>query len=173
MTASPDPAPARSDHLDDHVEDAPYARALGERLRRVRGQQGRSLHDVEASSGGELKASVVGAYERGERALSIGRLQTIADFYRVPITELLPTTGRQRSAHGADADVVIDLAALERQRERRPALARYVASIQAKRGDHNGRVLTVRASDLETLSAVIGATASELRLALEEAGIVR
>jgi hypothetical protein len=37
------------------------ARMLGERLRWVRTQQSRSLQDVESLSGGELKASVLGA----------------------------------------------------------------------------------------------------------------
>jgi transcriptional regulator with XRE-family HTH domain len=171
VTVSSDPAPTGVP--EPHADDAPYAPALGERLRRVRVQQGRSLHDVETSSGGQLKASVVGAYERGERALSIGRLQTIADFYRVPITELLPTTAPRRAPGSVDPDVVIDLAALERERELRPTLARYVASIQAKRGDHNGRVLTVRTADLDTLAAVLGVTVGELRRSLEEAGILR
>ena len=36
---------------------------IGERLRAIRRQQGLSLHDVEARSGQEFKASVLGAYE--------------------------------------------------------------------------------------------------------------
>jgi transcriptional regulator with XRE-family HTH domain len=171
VTVSSDPAATGARGAP--VAAAPYAPALGERLRRVRVQQGRSLHDVETSSGGQLKASVLGAYERGERALSIGRLQAIADFYRVPITELLPTSGPRRVPGAAEQDAVIDLVALERERELRPALVRLVGSIQAKRGDHNGRVLTVRSGDLETLAAVLGSSVGELRRSLEEAGILR
>jgi hypothetical protein len=47
------------------ADDSRYARQLGDRLRRVRQQQGLSLHEVEARSEGELKASVVGRLRAG------------------------------------------------------------------------------------------------------------
>jgi transcriptional regulator with XRE-family HTH domain len=50
-----------------------YAERVGERLRNVRRQQRLSLQAVEASSDHEFKASVLGAYERGERAISVPR----------------------------------------------------------------------------------------------------
>jgi transcriptional regulator with XRE-family HTH domain len=53
-------------------------RHVGERLRSIRRQKGLSLHDVEARSGHEFKASVLGAYERGERAISVPRLIRLA-----------------------------------------------------------------------------------------------
>src|SRR6516164_10935915 len=67
-----------------------YARRVGERLRNVRKQQHLSLQAVEASSTQEFKASVLGAYERGERAISVPRLQRLARFYNVPVDQLLP-----------------------------------------------------------------------------------
>lgn len=151
------------------------ARALGERLRWVRLQQDQSLQDVEAASDGEFKASVLGAYERGERAVSISRLRALAAFYGVPVAELLPLPADPSpSSDGeASAQLVIDLAALERSREEEPALARYVRAIQARRGDWGGRVLTVRSDDLETLAAVADATPAELRARLQAIGIVR
>jgi transcriptional regulator with XRE-family HTH domain len=63
---------------------------IGDRLRAIRRQQGLSLHDVEARSGQEFKASVLGAYERGERALSVTRLLRLAELYDVPPDQLLP-----------------------------------------------------------------------------------
>ena len=51
---------------------------VGERLRAIRRQKGLSLHDVEARSTLEFKASVLGAYERGERAISVPRLLRLA-----------------------------------------------------------------------------------------------
>src|SRR5437763_15336960 len=65
-------------------------RYVGERLRTIRRQKGLSLHDVEAASKQEFKASVLGAYERGERAISVPRLQRLARFYKVPVDQLLP-----------------------------------------------------------------------------------
>jgi len=151
-----------------------YARVLGERLRRVRQQQGLSLHDVERDSGGDLKASVVGAYERGERAVSMTRLHRMADFYRVPVAELLPNPGTAPVATAREGpDLVLDLVALERRGSDEPALRRYVETIQARRGDYNGRVLTMRSSDLDLLAAVLDAQPDELRGRLTAAGIVR
>jgi transcriptional regulator with XRE-family HTH domain len=49
-----------------------YAQNVGERLRNIRLQKGLSLHDVELASSKEFKASVLGAYERGERSISRG-----------------------------------------------------------------------------------------------------
>src|SRR3982751_6165774 len=68
----------------------PYAKALGQRLRAIRMQQGLSLHGVEEKSQGRWKAVVVGSYERGDRAVTVQRLAELADFYGVPINELLP-----------------------------------------------------------------------------------
>src|ERR1700732_540337 len=81
---------------------AAYARAVGSRLRAVRKQMRLSLQAVEAMSDEEFKASVLGAYERGERAISVPRLQRLARFYNVPVDHLLPGN----VAPGAD---VIDL----------------------------------------------------------------
>ncbi|WP_130650290.1 transcriptional regulator [Egicoccus halophilus] len=154
--------------------DDPYAVALGERLRRVRQQQHLSLHDVEARSNGDLKASVLGAYERGERAVSITRLHAMAQFFRVPVAELLPEPVSERRPGVVESEhVVLDLVALERQREREALLARYVDSIKSRRGDYNGQVLTVRAADLDTLAAVMDTTPVALRSRLSTAGIVR
>src|SRR5437660_10688781 len=67
-----------------------YAQAVGERLRNVRFQKTLSLHDVEVTSRDEFKASVLGAYERGARSISVPRLQRLARFYGVPVDQRLP-----------------------------------------------------------------------------------
>lgn len=155
-----------------------YAVELGDRLRNVRQQQSLSLHDVEDASDGELKASVVGAYERGERAVSVSRLRALADFYRVPVSTLLPTSSGEstRSARRSGERLVIDLTALEYDtidREEREVIERYVGAIQAQRGDYNGRVLTVRASDVRALAAVLDRDVPEFREHLTAVGVAR
>ena len=70
-----------------------YELRVGERLRAVRKQKRLSLQAVEAESGHEFKASVLGAYERGERTISVPRLQKLAKFYNVPVDQLLPKDG--------------------------------------------------------------------------------
>lgn len=157
-------------------DDTRHAVWLGERLRQVRQQQGISLQGVEALSDGDLKASVVGAYERGERTISITRLERLAGFYRVSVGELLQgSPSRPDPADEAPEEdrVVIDLVALEEQSEQVPILRRYVASIRSRRGDYNGRVLTVRGSDLETVAAVMDTAPQRLRAQLSEAGLLR
>src|ERR1700761_4753967 len=67
-----------------------YAARVGDRLRVVRKQKRMSLQAVESASQHEFKASVLGAYERGERAISVPRLQRLARFYNVPVDQLLP-----------------------------------------------------------------------------------
>ncbi len=67
-----------------------YAHALGARLRSIRAQQGLSLHGVEEKSEGRWKAVVVGSYERGDRAVTVAKLAELAEFYGVPVAELLP-----------------------------------------------------------------------------------
>ena len=75
-----------------------YNETVGRRLRSIRKQKGLSLQDVEAESAQEFKASVLGAYERGERSLSLPRMQRLAAFYGVPVDQLLPDAGRSNTA---------------------------------------------------------------------------
>ncbi|MEY2634752.1 MAG: hypothetical protein RIS75_692 [Actinomycetota bacterium] len=129
-----------------------YGLSLGARLRAIRQQQGLSLHAVEDKSQGRWKAVVVGSYERGDRAITVSKLSELAHFYAVPISQLLPDAQGRRAASSHASKVVIDLEAISRvPAEAVGPLARFVAAIQAKRGDYNGRVLTIRSDDLETL----------------------
>ena len=82
------PAADASEEGGRHMGD--YAKALGSKLRAIRQQQGLSLHGVEQKSGGRWKAVVVGSYERGDRAVTVQKLAELADFYGVPVAELLP-----------------------------------------------------------------------------------
>lgn len=153
-----------------------YAARVGERLRSIRLQKGLSLHDVEEASAKEFKASVLGAYERGERSISVPRLQRLAQFYGVPVDRLLPRPeadvitledGRQ-SAGG----ICIDLQKLQQvDAPESPVLGRYVNMIQMARGDFNGRILTVRQDDVRTLAAVFETSPEGLAVRLDEIGI--
>ena len=73
------------------TDDADRLRPQGRRAPARHPRQKRlSLQEVEAASDQEFKASVLGAYERGERAISVPRLQRLARFYSVPVDQLLP-----------------------------------------------------------------------------------
>ena len=131
-----------------------YARALGARLRAIRTQQGLSLHGVEEKSQGRWKAVVVGSYERGDRAVTVQRLSELADFYGVPVAELLPE-GASIVPIEASPRIVIDLEKLNQvPRDQAAPLARYAQTIQAQRGDYNGRVLSIRHEDLRSLAVI-------------------
>jgi len=71
-------------------EMLPDAKAVGARLRAVRTRMGLSLHGVEERSRGRWKAVAVGAYERGDRPVTVQKLAELAEFYSVPMSELLP-----------------------------------------------------------------------------------
>ncbi|HZJ47431.1 MAG TPA: helix-turn-helix domain-containing protein [Acidimicrobiia bacterium] len=134
-----------------------YNDRVGERLRSIRRQRGFSLQDVQRVSEGEFKAAVLGAYERGERSLSVPRLHRLAEYYGVPVVQLLPP---EPAAVTADVDgdkVTIDLTRVDRlDGPTGEILERFLASIQVERQDFNGKVLTVRSDDLRLLSRLIG-----------------
>jgi transcriptional regulator with XRE-family HTH domain len=140
-----------------------YAKALGARLRAIRTQQGLSLHGVEDKSQGRWKAVVVGSYERGDRAVTVQRLSELADFYGVPVSELLPEGAAIASAAEPAPRLVIDLEQLSAVPQQQSApLARYAATIQSQRGDYNGRILSIRQEDLRSLAVIYDASPSEL-----------
>ena len=135
-----------------------YAKALGTRLRAIRTQQGLSLHGVEDKSQGRWKAVVVGSYERGDRAVTVQRLSELAEFYGVPVNELLPE-GSGSAAVEPSARLVIDLEQLSSvPADQAAPLARYAATIQSQRGDYNGRVLSIRHEDLRSLAVIYDAS---------------
>jgi len=144
-----------------------YGRRVGERLRSIRRQKRLSLQDVEAASDQEFKASVLGAYERGERAISVPRLQRLARFYAVPVDQLLPreegevdtTIDLTDRRIDANASVTIDLNRLHQlSGAESDMLARYVEMIQVQRQDFNGRVLTIRRDDLQAIACILGSS---------------
>jgi transcriptional regulator with XRE-family HTH domain len=152
-----------------------YTKALGERLRRIRMQKGMSLQDVQEASGGKWKAAVIGAYERGDRNVTVARLSELSDFYGVPVGEILPEDGVPAPPARAEARprVTLDLEGLERvPRPERDAVARFASAIQVQRGDFNGRVLTVRADDLMALGLLYELPVDELNARLTEWGLL-
>ncbi len=148
-----------------------YAKTLGARLRAIRQQQGLSLQGVEEKSNGRWKAVVVGSYERGDRAVTVNRLAELAEFYRVPVSELLP--GGSPVQYEPASKIVLDLEKLyDRADDSLAHVAKYARAIQHQRGDYNGRVLSIRADDMQALAIVYDTTPSELVKQLEEAGVL-
>jgi transcriptional regulator with XRE-family HTH domain len=125
-----------------------FSMSLGLRLRSARRQRGWSLGELESYTGGEFKASVVGAYERGERALSVQRLVRLAEVYAVSAAELLPMTTSDR---GLLIDV--DMAAEAKDGD---LIDRYLAAIHFLRRE--GRPDEVRDSDKAVIASLLDAS---------------
>jgi transcriptional regulator with XRE-family HTH domain len=167
-----------------------YIRAVGARLRVVRNQLGLSLQAVEATSNQEFKASVLGAYERGERAVSVSRLQRLAKLYGISVDQLLPhETDATRWWMSKDADatgapppgrpaaqpwqnsdtVTIDLTRLrDVSGPERDLIRRFVSMIQVQRQDFNGQLITIRSSDVRAIACLFGMTPDAMGRRLDE-----
>lgn len=126
---------------------------VGERLRDARKRRGWSLLDTEAASEGEFKASVLGAYERGERNVSAARLWRLAQLYEVHVASLLP--GAERNGDEDEAVLVDADAAASVTPEQGELIERYLSAIQVMRKDTSGSTMTVRKSDLRVLNALL------------------
>lgn len=121
-----------------------FSASLGQRLRVARRQRGWSLGEVESNTKGEFKASVVGAYERGERAISVQRFVRMAEFYGFAPADLLPVL--------SDINITVDLDAIASDEGDRLA-ERYLNAIKMLRKDP--RDPGVRQSDLAALVAIM------------------
>ena len=149
-----------------------YSGRVGERLRAIRRQKRISLQEVEAASGQEFKASVLGAYERGDT---------------VPVDQLLPPDAgpsfgvesaeevidlTDSSPRRASSPITIDLTQLESLvGPEADMLNRYLTMVQVLRQDFNGRVLTVRNSDLQALAAILGTSVEGASPRLDSLGL--
>jgi transcriptional regulator with XRE-family HTH domain len=125
-----------------------FSASLGLRLRAARRQRGWSLGELESYTGGEFKASVVGAYERGERALSVQRLVRLAEIYAVPPSDLLPLGSQERG-------VLIDLEMAAEAKDG-DLIDRYLAAIHFLRRE--GRPDEVRDSDKAVIASLLDST---------------
>ncbi|HMR94610.1 MAG TPA: transcriptional regulator [Microthrixaceae bacterium] len=162
-------------HDDIALDDGGYARVVGERLREIRKQKKLSLQEVEKVSELEFKASVLGAYERGERAISVPRLHRLARFYKVPVDQLLPGGDDPEDPARAEVDASgarIDLTRLEDiAGAEAEMLSRYLRMIQVQRQDFNGRVLTIRRDDMRAIACILGVTQESADQRLDELGL--
>ena len=159
---------------DDLIDGENYSLRVGERLRLVRRQKRMSLQEVEAESSYEFKASVLGAYERGERAISVPRLSRLAHFYEVPVGQLLPLGDgiNEDSSSVLDRQVTINLDRLARVPGAEAAvLGRFLTMIQGQRQEFNGSSLTIRRDDLRTIACILDTALNEVADRLDELGV--
>lgn len=123
-----------------------------DRLRTIRKSKGWSLQDVERNSNGKWKAVVIGSYERSDRAISLKKAIALMQFYQVPVTELFPELSPQTMSRS----IALDLNGLSNNTDQGgQVINRFAKSICNRRKDWNGKVLTIRANDLQFLALLL------------------
>src|SRR5205807_8018411 len=151
-----------------------YSRKVGARLRSLRKQRGLTLQQVEVLSNKRLKGSLLAAYERGDRNITVTRLHQIATLYSDPVNQSLPEEIEGVGEPALPPKLAIDLSQLQGLPERQGSiLARHVARLQQQRQDFNTQVVTFRSDDLEQLAAAYKTTPEMLRRSLNEWGVFR
>ena len=134
---------------------------IGSRIRLARKRRGWTIADM--AEAGNIKAVVIGSYERGSRNMPISRLGELAAILDVDVMFLL---GQAPVQTKTAASPVIDLRAISRATFEKvdwlALLVTYCAGIAKNRGDWNGEVLSIRNTDLLNLSYAIGISQDEL-----------
>ncbi|MEI7971293.1 MAG: transcriptional regulator [Actinomycetota bacterium] len=158
---------------NESLDELSYARLVGERLRQIRQQKKLSLSEVESATIQEFKASVMGAYERGERMISVPRLERLAHFYGVTVDQLLPRDkqreGDTQTHSAAPTKLRIDVVKLSlRDAKEFKMLERLLRMIQVQRQDFNGKVITVRAHDTRAIAVILDVAVDDVGAKLAE-----
>ena len=144
----------------------PTTTTICARIRKQRKARSLTLQDIERLSNGQIKAVVMGSYERGSRAISLARTIEIANLFAIPLSELIeePTTISSRN----DEFLIFDLRRLREisNKNQSDAICKinaFLGAICARRRDWNGEVLTLRSADLDTLTLLLSMTTSEFK----------
>ncbi len=181
----PDRQPRAADPAIAAAERS-YAEQLGQRLRWVRQQRKLSLRTVARMSGEEFRISVLGAYERGHRMISVTRLQRLADLYGVSVDHLLPESSGPQAADTSapessselerraddgteNSRVTLDLRRLAGlDPTARDLLARYLGLIQLERQDEAGFLISIRPEDMRAIACLLETTSGKAKARLKD-----
>ena len=128
-------------------------------IKSIRKSKNLTLREVEIHSEGIWKAVVVGSYERCDRALSIKKAISLANFYQVPLDQLLGLAPELISK--PDGRITLDIRRtlqLKVPSTEIGILQNFLTLLCAKRRDWNGEVLSIRNSDLTTLALLLNRT---------------
>lgn len=162
-----------------------FAEQLGQRLRAVRQQRQLSLRTVARMSCEEFRISVLGAYERGHRMISVARLRRLADLYGVSVDQLLPQSDlmddagengeepaerdRREEDRSGDSRVTLDLRRLTGLAPpARDLLARYLGMIQLERKDEAGFMISIRPEDMRAIACLLETTSAKAKGRLKD-----
>ena len=141
-------------------------RVIGGVLRGMRTKRGLTLRETATRSAGTFKPSVLAAYERGERSISLERFHALASLYEVPPERLLAEVVRSLEERPPD---VVDVNTMRRQDGPvAETVSQFIGRVMRLRGVRTDTV-TLRTGDLQVLSASLGMTERDLRTAVDGA----
>ena len=143
----------------------PTPESVAARLRTIRKSRGWTLHDIESRTAGSIKAVVMGSYERGTRAISLARALELANLFAIPISDLLnePNLRNDESPRFRRFDQRrIGKLLSENEDERLVKLNNFLVAIAQRRGDWNGEILSLRNTDLDTLTLILEMSQNQL-----------
>jgi len=124
-------------------------------IRELRRKKGLTLKECEERSRGRFKAVVMGSYERGARAISLERLQEIADFYEVPIQYFFNSKNGESTTRNFTFDLR-KMKSYSYTEEGFERVKKLISHFISKRGDWNGEIFSIRQGDGDMLTAVSG-----------------
>jgi transcriptional regulator with XRE-family HTH domain len=132
----------------------------------MRQERGFTLREVSTRSAGMFKPSVLAAYERGERGISLERFHSLANVYGIPPERLLAEVGRRIEQRPRD---VVNVGAVrELQGPAAGTVRLFVERVMRLRGVRADTV-TLRIGDLQVLSTSVGLSERDLRKAVDGA----
>ncbi len=145
--------------LDADAIASQICRDVGVRLRALREQRQMTLQDVEHFSEGGFVPSTIGAYERGERAISLPRLQRLAALYGVPVEQLIPASDDRPTAYRSSPitePLRVDLDRLNQLGgDGFLSMLRFIENLRAHRGDWDSNLITLRGADAIVIGAML------------------
>jgi transcriptional regulator with XRE-family HTH domain len=127
------------------------------RIRQLRREKGLTLLECEILSRGRIRAVVLGAYERGDRSMSLKKVIEIAELFGVPLAHLIAADLQPEQSRIAGSRHIYDLRALRAlaPSEQKILLSRYLSRIAEQRGDWAGEVISIRQADVEAIARLV------------------
>ena len=133
---------------------------LNTRMRLIRESRHLTLVQAAKLSKGKISAIALGSYERGDRAVSAGKLITIANLYEVPISELFEAPRNFMPEERISIDIRRILTTSNPAAQKITEVLRNIARM---RGDWNGEVISLRGQDVNNFQVFTGLTTEQIQ----------
>ena len=133
---------------------------LNTRMRLIRESRHLTLVQAAKLSKGQISAIALGSYERGDRAVSAGKLITIANLYEVPISDLFEAPRNFMPEERISIDIRRILTTSNPAAQKITEVLRNIARM---RGDWNGEVISLRGQDVNNFQVFTGLTTEQIQ----------